>query len=176
MSTTDTRAAFEAWAAKEHPEAHHIIRDDGQYKHGGMRDWWPCWQAATEAAKATGTAGEQTKQSFENIEELPALPMHWAEFKYLGGEWAECGPLCDMPAGSGTSVYTDDQMREYGQACAEAARQPAQVAAVKTWQERVTPEFHRYFALHGYGPAEGAMMQEIADLRAAIAATNRGQP
>lgn len=64
------------------------------------------FQAATEAAKATGTAGEQTKQSFENIEELPPLP---------SGAETWFGP-----------GFTADQMREYGQQCAEAARQARQ--------------------------------------------------
>lgn len=172
MSTTDIRAAFEAWAAKEHPDAHHIMRDDGHYKHGGMRDWWPCWQAATEAAKATGTAGEQTKQSFENIEELPPLP----ECAYV-----QHGPFANR------DLFTVAQMREYGQACAEAARQPAPVislahqieesnykSAFMEWSQKTdwVQEQISSFPPSALGMHRADVMrEEIARLRAALAAT-----
>lgn len=168
MSTTDTRAAFEAWAAKEHPEAHHIIRDDGQYKHGGMRDWWPCWQAATEAAKATGTAGE-------------------VEHIHSPGEQADIGKRIRRVAKA--SGYVPDGTDEFYYAAAfailgraadaleQAARQPAPVVAVKTWQESAAahlPELREVINSAPFADVRASYMAtEIADLRAALAARNQ---
>lgn len=106
MSTTDTRAAFEAYA-KKHCDATCNKFENGDYKYGHTTMLWKAWQAATEAAKATGTAGE-----------LPTLPDAFGVLHYNRAT-GFAGRL---------QGYTADQMRTYGQACAEAARQPAPVA------------------------------------------------
>lgn len=49
--------------------------------------------------------------------------------------------------------------------------QQATGAGIKTWQERVQPDFLAYWKRRGYNPAEEAMLAEIADLRAALAAS-----
>lgn len=109
MSTTDTRAAFEAMEAWK-IKANVIGSSDGLLS----RIWLAAWQAATEAAKATGTAGE-----------LPPIPRAFkGQFEYV------------VPGKSMTRIesgYTADQMREYGQACvaaALAAASPQPVAKV----------------------------------------------
>ena len=201
MSTTDSRAAFEAWA-KTHPEGVYYTNHYGCFGNVMQVTYdmkaEAAWQAATEAAKATGTAGE-----------LPELPIP-----------AEIHGWPKPPTGQ--PLYSFDQMREYGQACAEAARslaisqadynrdmdelaqdfepvanmdllkaklhivglrkrlknakakaeaarQPAPVVAVKTWQERQ----QEHFAAEMFSMKDDAdfMELEIADLRAALAAT-----
>lgn len=157
MSTTDTRAAFEkrfgpndlfTWRYK-----------NGNYRVASLQSAWEVWQAATEAAKATGTAGE---------------PIAWhvtygdGDLEHFTSEREAKAQVRDLEENGWLNVKLRPLVYS------KTAGQPAPVVAVKTWQERVTPEFHRYFALHGYGPAEGAMMQEIADLRAALSA--RSQP
>lgn len=117
MSTTDTRAAFEVWWKQSHNVNQPLTIESVA---------WMVWQAATEAAKATGTAGDLS----------PVPRAFTGQFEYV------------VPGKSMTRIesgYTADQMREYGQACAamargaavrdyiengaEAARQPAPVAA-----------------------------------------------
>lgn len=100
MSTI--REQFEAWAKDEGliQESHGIMSINSMC--GIARKAFDAGIAHAEAAKATGTA--QTKQSFENIEELP-LP----ETNYNG-----------YSDGS-EPLYTTEMMRAYGQQCAEAA-------------------------------------------------------
>lgn len=97
-------------------------------------------QAATEAAKATGTAGEPMTMSY-----VQNVPDH-----------------CDRITWRGAYYHLKEG--------AEAARQPAPVVAVKTWQERMKES-----ASEGWTTlSETHMKAEIADLRAALAA--RSQP
>lgn len=95
MSTTDTiRAAFEA-AYLSANGFHTKAELATEWKDGMLSShmFRAGWQAATEAAKATGTAGE-----------LPPLPSH-PEVQVM--RWSE---------------LEQKAIREYGQACAEAAR------------------------------------------------------
>lgn len=103
--------------------------------------------AATEAAKATGTA---------------EFPPHDGYID-LYDESGRIGRVTSEKAWLETSVLA------YGQQCAEAARQPAPVVAVKTWQERRKEHKEPWHALPP--PDEWFMRQEIHDLRAALAAT-----
>lgn len=71
MSTTDTMAAFEYWFSDEgaHPKA--IERSSsGGYILAAASSAWNVWQAATEAAKATGTAGEQPALTGNDVIEM----------------------------------------------------------------------------------------------------------
>lgn len=121
MSTTDTRCTdFEAWAIKEnyafYSESERRVLFYGvSGTRNAIQKAWEAGiaQAATEAAKATSVAPEQTKQSFENIEELVPLPEPW-----------------ERGDGNHEGKFLESSVRAYGQACAEAARQPAPVAAV----------------------------------------------
>ena len=99
MSTTDTRAAFEAWAIKEnyafYSESERCLLFYGvSGTRNAIQKAWEAGmaQAATEAAKATGTAGE-----------LPPMVDAW----YHGI----------------TEKHFEHAMYAYGQQCAEAARQ-----------------------------------------------------
>lgn len=51
------------------------------------------------------------------------LPMPWNEFVYMpnAGRWTDCGPLTKHAYGSGTEVYTADQMRDLLKAAAALA-------------------------------------------------------
>lgn len=98
---------------------------------------------ATEAAKATGTAGEQMSKT---------------EIDTIVYKCRQSG---------------NDTTYDIVNACL-AARQPAQVVAVKTWQERARAYEEKWYRLPP--PREVFMQDEIADLRAALAATNRSQP
>lgn len=198
MSTTDSRAAFEKWAQKEGYNVSPQM-ETGRYWDSHVEARWQSWQAATEAAKATGTA------------EPPLLPVDTGLLR-LAESWAydfalgQSSPMERQRKWQMVQNKIADQMREYGQACAEAARhdkdgnhaddlrawldeardeievqgaalhatsldlkaaeaelaarQPAPVMAVKTWQERMGKS----------GPPITAMQAEIAELRAALAA------
>lgn len=78
MSTTDTRAAFEAWAISNGHRLPMDIRKDaeGSYAVFTTSMLYEAWQAATEAAKATGTAGEQELWQALDFGDVP-LPGHW---------------------------------------------------------------------------------------------------
>lgn len=118
-----------------------------------------------EAAKATGIAGE-----------LPPLPK-------AVREKIDMPPQVRAESVVTSAHYTADQMREYGQACAQAAwlaggqhqhevekaaRQPAQVA-IKTWRERIGENFT-------VRELTSSRDTEIAELRAALAAATGSQP
>ena len=159
MSTTDTRATFEEWAESEGRTISQW--PSGEYEDSLLNSQWDAVQAvaATEAAKATGTAGD-----------LPPLPEPTASSTH------------------GAHLYSLDKMLSYARAaihkqwCSEvncdavreelaelkAARQPAPVA-IKTWQERMTDG-------RRVQNSEWCKDEEIAELRAALAATNRSQP
>ena len=65
MSTTDTiRAAFEAAVCKIVPRPLFLLNADGSYQEVMVQGFYSLWQAATEAAKATGTAGEPMTMSY----------------------------------------------------------------------------------------------------------------
>lgn len=136
-------------------------------------------QAATEAAKATGTAGE-----------LPPLPdpleINWPELNsnalgcgvedrgirdsYDAAEYGWQNGVDKAIERVPEAIYDADQMREYGQQCAEAARQPAPVLAVKTWRERWQEIFKMLPPVYSVDACM-FMRNEIEDLRAALAAT-----
>lgn len=159
MSTI--REKFEAWAESEGRTISQW--PSGEYEDSLLNSQWDAVQAvaATEAAKATGTAGE-----------LPPLPEPTASSTH------------------GSHLYSLDKMLSYARAaihkqwCSEvncdavreelaelkAARQPAPVA-IKTWQERVK---HTDDATAMQRRSIVARDEEIADLRAALAA--RSQP
>ena len=156
MSTTDTRAAFEAWMREEYGADDDMLKRpyEDRYFWPRAADAWAGWQAAAEAAKATGTAWD-----------LPELP--------------QCFGSIDVYHDSGqvTSVdgWTADQMRgyaiDYAMQLGLAARQPAPVA-IKTWQERMKTTKLTWKTGDGKLIAEYQLMtEEIADLRAALAAT-----
>lgn len=112
-----------------------------------------------EAAKATGTAGEQTKQSFENIEELPPLP----ECAYV-----QHGPFANR------DLFTVAQMREYGQACAEAARLDADAA-------KRLRLICKLLGIESHVPADdetlwGAAFAVLGQVRAALEAARQPAP
>lgn len=56
MIQPDTRTAFEEWAKRTHrrPGTHFDRANNGTYKDNRIAAKWAAWQAATEAAKATG--------------------------------------------------------------------------------------------------------------------------
>lgn len=138
MSTTDSRAAFERIANA--PLARHSIYTD-QYDNTRTQDLWSMfqaalsWQAATEAAKATGTAGEL----IDNFQQA------WAKFsdgthkspRDIGLHFWEAAM---QYADAGNEEFRKDVKRLVERCCdaqaenlalkAEAARQPAPVVAV----------------------------------------------
>lgn len=115
MSKTDTRAAYEAW----------INTDEAMGSTSITWDTWKAaltWQAATEAAKATGTVGPAKDK-----------PVLW--HVTYGDHDAE---LCDTEREAKAEErdleengWLNVRIRPlyYGQACAEAARQPAPVVS-----------------------------------------------
>ena len=148
MSTTD-RAAFEQYAQSQGCNDFEYDQDDGQrYRNPFTQREYKYWraaldyQAATEAAKVTGTAGE-----------LPPLP----KASGYDTQWRRY-------------TFTEGEMRAYGQQCAEAARQPAPALPVKTWRERLREKFPEtaHSNLFTVGHLEHAMEAEIAELRAAL--------
>lgn len=124
-------------------------------------------QAATEAAKATGTAvygcglGCKCTATFKHGEcnadhsELSFKVKNPVCQKCKGTGEQDSGGV--YPWGEGINVPCD----------CEAARQPAPVVAVKTWQERAEDDRAHWSQID----ARPYMEQEIRDLRAALAAT-----
>lgn len=200
---SDIKAAFERWHADEFGWINgETWPASGEYCDSLMQSRWQSWQAATEAAKATGTAGELPEPTHEY-------------FDYQRNHLVRSGG------------FSADQMREYGQSCAEAARnlaiaqsdynhdmdelaqdfepvadmnlekakrhivglrkrlknakakaeaarQPAPVVAVKTWRER--REWDEYTYAEKPYAAIQARDEEIAELRAALAARSQPAP
>lgn len=80
------------------------------------------------------------------------------------------------------AIGTPEGMRNYAKGYAagrkkeraEAARQPAPALTVKSWRERVSSQWLDKMARDGIDPGEAAMLAEIADLRAALASTQKG--
>lgn len=175
MSTTDTRAAFEAWAAKEFNATNFERGNSGGYINSKMHIRWESWQAATEAANATMPKVEI---------ELPSgdprkIKIHLDMMKD-GVRWLCC--TVDDAKATGTAgepmskaeidaiVYKcrqngNDTTYDIVNACL-AARQPAPVV-VKTWQERMADG-------RRVQNSEWCKDEEIAELRAALEA--RSQP
>lgn len=128
-------------------------------------DWikFSDYQAATEAAKATGTAGD-----------LPEPKLKWRHADICGDEIAPFDPL-----------YSADQMREYGQACAEAAwnncatlnqeriRQLTYAEAARQPAPAVNPEVLKEQASVALIQRKKIqdLQKTVLDLRAALAAT-----
>lgn len=86
MSTTDTRTAFETVLKIHRPRSDMMTmkKPDGSFEYWNNIDnymWksWQAaldWQAATEAVKATGTAGEQEPWQALDFGDVP-FPGHW---------------------------------------------------------------------------------------------------
>lgn len=142
MNTLDTRAAFEAWAKSKGYAAddlHPLVVE--------------AWQAATEAAKATGTAVHKLCETFG--------------IKILEGMTPEMAIAC--------------RLKDLEDAVAQAARQPVPVA-IKPWQERVRESVIGDEAIKEWWVSTVSsigwkyMEEEITELRAALAATNRSRP
>lgn len=112
MSTTDTRAAFEVWWKQSHNVNQPLTIESVA---------WMVWQAATEAAKATGTAGE--------LLALPEPSFMWRHEDACGSEVGPADPY-----------YTLDQMRTYGQACADIARHQSSQSLMMETIQRATAE------------------------------------
>lgn len=126
-------------------------------------DWikFSDYQAATEAAKATGTTGELPEGwkivPRKMIDEQAREIVYNINRKYKGN------PMSDYLARAvwEWGIYASPNPP------AEAARQPAPALSVKTWQERLKES-----ASEGWTTlSETHMQAEIADLRTALAAT-----
>lgn len=156
MSTTDSiRAAFELhWpnAAKE--------RDGDTYDSTIWECRWEGWQAATEAAKATSVAVGEIDADAEM-----AKVNHDVELMGVG--FLVDGKRCSLDRITWFNRPGDTWLPPPPGYPTEAARQPAPALPVKTWQERVGYPANALPA----NKIESAMKQEIADLRAALAAT-----
>lgn len=76
MSTTDIRVEFEEAIKRTYPLAS-LARntETGNYRSSVTSEMWWAWQAATEAAKATGTAGELSDEEILKIQEKH-IPKH----------------------------------------------------------------------------------------------------
>ncbi len=117
MSTTDTRAAFEALITNG-PLSYLTAQrmDNGEYISRRTRAAWTAYQAATEAAKATGTAGERPALTGNDVIEM--IVGHLVST--VGGR--------NLMKGGEISVNLDDLVLV---ANAAAARQPAPALPVK---------------------------------------------
>lgn len=153
---SDIKEAFERWHADKFGWLNNETwPESGEYCDTLLQSRWESWQAATEAAKATSTAGE-----------LPPLP----EEIEVGGEgwgWEDF---------QSEKTFSVEHMLHYGAACAqaafaEAARQPAPALPVKPWEVRMQ-EYFAQGSVRMRTPA-AFMADEIADLRAALSATNQ---
>ncbi len=188
MSTTDTRAAFEATILDLYPAAKFGRFASGRYNIDWVENQWGGWQlgiAHAEAAKATGTAGELF--GYGSSEKKNCL-LSKAQYDSCAPKnrtaydiplYAHSLPKCEGCKGYGVITHvsgqTPDNYQECNEECpecqgtGEAARQPAPVVAVKTWQERQ----QEHFAAEMFSMKDDAdfMELEIADLRAALAAT-----
>lgn len=180
MSTTDTRAAFEAHIQKEcrtDYESYLVVqrfdRKPEEYQLEKVQSRWKTWQAATEAAKATGTAGDEGAAK-RVVDYIVAFDAGLTEKGFTHAQRLEIVGL----------LVSEATRKE-----AEAARQPAPVAAVKlmTMQEVID-------AMHGnnlltdigysallngdYIEATLEYITQVINYAAipAIAATNRSQP
>lgn len=153
MSTTDTKAAFEAL-----PENGKLnlskVPDGSEYISFCTQLAWRNYQAATEAAKATGTAGEP--DAFMVVQ---------------GGDEPVSVHFQRINAKISANKFSASEIVPLYRA--EAARQPAPVAtshaerSIRTWRERCSA----YAIQHMTSEAREAIASEIADLRSALAAT-----
>lgn len=163
MSTTDTRAAFEAWAAKEHPEAHHIMRDDGQYKHGGMRDWWPCWQAATHAAKGKGRYCAHCQREADN--ECKNCKGYGVVTHISGmtpDNYEECNEVCPDCKGEGTEAAKAEQSTPIALTLAQQIEESNYKRAFMEWSEKTdwVQEQISTFPINAIGKHRADIMRE----------------
>lgn len=108
------------------------------------------YQAATEAAKATGTAGERPALTGNDVIEM--IVGHLVSV--VGGR--------NLMKGEEIGFSLDDLVFV---ANAAAARQPAPALPVKTWQERIEKDWQS----EGFA----AMQSEIAELRALLASQDK---
>lgn len=188
MSTTDTRAAFEAHYRKECGMPDGVaIQWDTPYIAAAWDGWQSAltWQAATEAAKATGTAGELfgygssekkncllSKAQFDNC-----APKNRAAYDIP--LYAYSLPKCGRCKGYGVVTHisgqTPDNYEECNEVCrdcegtGEAARQPAPVTLGDE-------DILMMASQHGVESREFSDECVISLVRAALAATNRSQP
>lgn len=154
MSTTDTRAAFEK---RFGPNDSFAWRDENDnYKVASLQSAWEVWQAATEAAKATGTAGEPDADAeMEKVKH---------DVELMGVGFLVDGRRCSLDRITWFNRPGDTWLPPPPGYTAEAARQPAPAVAVKTWHDRTDCYADPQACMQ-------AMKSEIADLRAALAAT-----
>lgn len=152
MSTTDTRAAFEYWFSDEgaHPKA--IERSsNGGYILAAATSAWNVWQAATEAAKATGTAGEQSTLIGMEV----SMDVSTGDEDFDHRIFGRIEGL--MAKGDGTDIILAVEESRNFATDTQAARQPAPVD---------------YAILHEWADVKGVSYNELCTVvRAALAAT-----
>ncbi len=151
------REAFDKWQSQRGVSA--TYAGDGQYEHSATQREWMDWQDAWQAALAAS-------QTCVAKLELPPLPEAFGVLHYNRAT-GFAGRL---------QGYTADQLREYGQSCADGAQRDKDgnhADDLRGWLDEAREQYEvQDVAFHACSLKLKHAEEELADLRAALSASD----